>query len=60
MIITIKTTRGGVDFVFVKDFQPQNEDGDDDVHEAKSLNVIRIMLENLKDQLEFFHVIFLN
>ena len=40
-------------FVFVKDFRI--DDGDS-VQEAKSLNAIRTALENLEDQLEFFHV----
>ena len=41
-------------FVFVKDFRL----GDDDsaIKESKSLNAIRTALENLEDQLEFFHV----
>lgn len=41
-------------FVFVKDFRV---DGSDlAIQEAKSLNEIRTALENLEDQLEFFHV----
>lgn len=53
---------GGGGFVFVKDFRPVNNadgDGDDEsaVREAKSLNAIRTALENLEDQLEFFHTI---
>ncbi|GFS32134.1 plastid division1 [Actinidia rufa] len=42
-------------FVFVKDFR-----ADDDysaIQEAKSLNAIRTALENLEDQLEFFHTV---
>ncbi|XP_021909290.1 plastid division protein PDV1 isoform X2 [Carica papaya] len=42
-------------FVFVKDFRV---DGSDlAIQEAKSLNEIRTALENLEDQLEFFHII---
>jgi len=42
-------------FVFFKDFRV---DGNDlsTIQEAKSLNSIRTALENLEDQLEFFHV----
>ncbi|KAF9671174.1 hypothetical protein SADUNF_Sadunf12G0020000 [Salix dunnii] len=42
-------------FVFVKDFRV---DGNDlsSIQEAKSLDSIRTALENLEDQLEFFHV----
>lgn len=39
-------------YVFVKDFGVYNEA----IREAKSLNSIRTALENLEDQLEFFHV----
>ncbi|KAE8736411.1 Plastid division protein PDV1 [Hibiscus syriacus] len=42
-------------FVFVKDFRI--DDGDSAIHEAKSLNAIRTALENLEDQLEFFHTV---
>ncbi|KAG6715417.1 hypothetical protein I3842_05G251200 [Carya illinoinensis] len=43
-------------FVFVKDFRV--DEGDDSaVQEAKSLNAIRTALENLEDQLEFFHTV---
>ncbi|KAE9621455.1 hypothetical protein Lalb_Chr01g0014881 [Lupinus albus] len=42
-------------FVFVKDFRP--DDDESAIHEAKSLNAIRTALENLEDQLEFFHTI---
>lgn len=42
-------------FVFVKDFRM--DDGDSAIQEAKSLNAIRTALENLEDQLEFFHTI---
>lgn len=46
-------------FVFVKDFRAA--DDDDDVHdamvEARSLNAIRTALENLEDQLDFFHTV---
>ncbi|KAK3032957.1 hypothetical protein RJ639_036128 [Escallonia herrerae] len=41
-------------FVFVKGFRVEAED-DSAVQEAKSLNAIRTALENLEDQLEFFH-----
>ncbi|XP_027938677.1 plastid division protein PDV1 [Vigna unguiculata] len=44
-------------FVFVKDFRPADDDDDSAVREAKSLNAIRTALENLEDQLEFFHTI---
>lgn len=54
--VATETTRDGAGFVFVKDFRPQSEDGDDAVREAKSLNAIRTALENLEDQLEFLHV----
>lgn len=33
------------------------EDDDSAIHEAKSLNSIRTALENLEDQLEFFHTV---
>ncbi|KAE8716225.1 Plastid division protein PDV1 [Hibiscus syriacus] len=42
-------------FVFVKDFRI--DDGDSAIQEAKSLNAIRTALENLEDQLEFFHTV---
>ncbi|KAI4378169.1 hypothetical protein MLD38_015690 [Melastoma candidum] len=42
-------------FVFVKDFGAGF--GDDALREAKSLNAIRTALENLEDQLEFFHTV---
>ncbi|KAF7830663.1 plastid division protein PDV1 [Senna tora] len=42
-------------FVFVKDFPFQGDDSA--IQEAKSLNAIRTALENLEDQLEFFHTI---
>ncbi|XP_041015253.1 plastid division protein PDV1-like [Juglans microcarpa x Juglans regia] len=41
-------------FVFVKDLRSEDEST---IQEAKSLNAIRIALENLEDQLEFFHTI---
>ncbi|KAG2700594.1 hypothetical protein I3843_06G006500 [Carya illinoinensis] len=41
-------------FVFVKDFRLEDEST---IQEAKSLNAIRIALENLEDQLEFFHTV---
>ncbi|KAB1204976.1 Plastid division protein PDV1 [Morella rubra] len=43
-------------FVFVKDFRA-DEDDDSAIQEAKSLNAIRTALENLEDQLEFFHTV---
>ncbi|CAI9274128.1 unnamed protein product [Lactuca saligna] len=46
--------KGG--FVYVKDF-PIEEDDHSAIHEAKSLNSIRTALENLEDQLEFFHTV---
>ncbi|KAL4575762.1 hypothetical protein LXL04_011847 [Taraxacum kok-saghyz] len=46
--------KGG--FVYVKGF-PIEEDDDSAIHEAKSLNSIRTALENLEDQLEFFHTV---
>ncbi|KAG4172103.1 hypothetical protein ERO13_A12G252100v2 [Gossypium hirsutum] len=42
-------------FVFVKEFRI--DDGDSAIQEAKSLNDIRTALENLEDQLEFFHTV---
>ncbi|KAI4363664.1 hypothetical protein MLD38_019853 [Melastoma candidum] len=42
-------------FIFVKDFGAGF--GDDDLRETKSLNAIRTALENLEDQLEFFHTV---
>ncbi|OMO56387.1 hypothetical protein COLO4_35665 [Corchorus olitorius] len=42
-------------FVFVKDFRI--DDSDSAIQEAKSLNAIRTALENLEDQLEFFHTV---
>ena len=45
---------GRAGFVFVKDFRV--DDDDSAIQEAKSLNAIRTALENLEDQLEFFHV----
>jgi hypothetical protein len=44
-------------FVFVKDFGVHDNDLSA-IQEAKSLNSIRTALENLEDQLEFFHVSF--
>ncbi|XP_062000121.1 plastid division protein PDV1 isoform X1 [Rosa rugosa] len=44
----------GAGFVFVKDFRVEQ---DDELREAKSLNAIRTALENLEDQLEFFHTV---
>ncbi|KAJ8748098.1 hypothetical protein K2173_023500 [Erythroxylum novogranatense] len=42
-------------FVFVKDFRV--DDNESVMQEAKSLNAIRTALENLEDQLEFFHTV---
>ncbi|KAK8657247.1 hypothetical protein V6N13_035497 [Hibiscus sabdariffa] len=42
-------------FVFVKEFRI--DDGNSAIEEAKSLNAIRTALENLEDQLEFFHTV---
>ncbi|XP_019178055.1 PREDICTED: plastid division protein PDV1-like [Ipomoea nil] len=44
-------------FVFVKEFRVDEDDDLAAVHEAKSLNAIRTALENLEDQLEFFHTV---
>ncbi|KDP22179.1 hypothetical protein JCGZ_26010 [Jatropha curcas] len=49
----VEDTRSG--FVFVKDFRV--DDNDFAIQEAKSLNAIRTALENLEDQLEFFHTV---
>lgn len=43
-------------FVFVKDFRGSDDDDVSAILEAKSLNAIRTALENLEDQLDFFHV----
>uniref|UniRef100_A0A6V7QV18 Plastid division protein PDV1 n=1 Tax=Ananas comosus var. bracteatus TaxID=296719 RepID=A0A6V7QV18_ANACO len=57
------TGRGGGDgksgFVFVKDFGAAavEMDGDAAMAEARSLHAIRAALENLEDQLEFFHTV---
>jgi hypothetical protein len=40
----------------MKDFWESDNDDDSAIQEAKSLNEIRTALENLEDQLEFFHV----
>ncbi|KZV33817.1 hypothetical protein F511_26039 [Dorcoceras hygrometricum] len=45
----------GAGFVFVKDFRVV--EGESAVQEAKSLYAIRTALENLEDQLEFFHTV---
>lgn len=47
---------GRAGFVFVKDFRGSEDDDNSAIQEAKSLNAIRTALENLEDQLEFFHV----
>nr|GMC68430.1 plastid division protein PDV1 [Ipomoea batatas] len=39
------------------EFRVDEEDDSAAVHEAKSLNAIRTALENLEDQLEFFHTV---
>ncbi|KAJ4843579.1 hypothetical protein Tsubulata_046310 [Turnera subulata] len=44
-------------FVFVKDFRSIDEAEFSAIQEAKSLNAIRTALENLEDQLEFFHTV---
>ncbi|CAL5405245.1 unnamed protein product [Camellia sinensis] len=44
-------------FVFVKDFPVGDDDDYSAIHEAKSLDAIRTALENLEDQLEFFHTV---
>ncbi|GAV66236.1 hypothetical protein CFOL_v3_09746 [Cephalotus follicularis] len=49
----VEDNRAG--FVFVKDFRV--EDSDSAIQEAKSLNAIRSALENLEDQLEYFHTV---
>ncbi|XP_068667180.1 plastid division protein PDV1-like [Aristolochia californica] len=41
-------------YVFIKDFRFENDRA---IAEAKSLNAIRTALENLEDQIEFFHSI---
>ncbi|XP_010445681.1 PREDICTED: plastid division protein PDV1-like [Camelina sativa] len=43
-------------YVFIKGFAVDDND-DSTMREAKSLNAIRTALENLEDQLEFFHTI---
>ncbi|KAE8077834.1 hypothetical protein FH972_016358 [Carpinus fangiana] len=48
---------GRAGFVFVKDFRGSEDDDDSAIQEAKSLNAIRTALENLEDQLEFFHTV---
>nr|XP_043632633.1 plastid division protein PDV1 [Erigeron canadensis] len=47
--------KGG--FVYVKEFPIGEEEEAAAIHEAKSLNSIRTALENLEDQLEFFHTV---
>ncbi|KAK6117717.1 hypothetical protein DH2020_048569 [Rehmannia glutinosa] len=47
--------KGGSGFVFVKEFRV--EEDEHAVQEAKSLYAIRIGLESLEDQLEFFHTV---
>ncbi|CAL8127770.1 unnamed protein product [Prunus armeniaca] len=43
-------------YVYVKNFRHDHDD-DSVIREAKSLNAIRTALENLEDQLEFFHTV---
>lgn len=52
VVVSADDNRTG--FVFVKEFRIDH--GDSAIQEAKSLNAIRTALENLEDQLEFFHV----
>ncbi|KAK4436243.1 Plastid division protein PDV1 [Sesamum alatum] len=47
--------KGGSGFVFVKEFRVDEDEPA--VQEAKSLYAIRTALENLEDQLEFFHTV---
>ncbi|XP_051123075.1 plastid division protein PDV1 [Andrographis paniculata] len=47
--------KSGQGFVFVKEFRV--DDDEPAVQEAKSLYAIRTALENLEDQLEFFHTV---
>lgn len=47
--------KNGPGFVFMKEFRVDDDDGA--VLEAKSLYAIRTALENLEDQLEFFHTV---
>ncbi|XP_074568556.1 plastid division protein PDV1-like isoform X2 [Curcuma longa] len=47
--------KGG--FVYVKDFRVDSEDEGSGMAEARSLNAIRSALENLEDELEFFHIV---
>ncbi|CAN1751297.1 Plastid division protein PDV1 [Linum perenne] len=46
---------GGGGYVFVKEFRV--DDNESAIREAKSLNAIRTALENLGEQLEFFHTV---
>lgn len=48
--------RVGGGYVFMKDVRMYDDD-DAAIAEAKSLNAIRTALENLEDQLEFFHTV---
>ncbi|XP_074584827.1 plastid division protein PDV1-like [Curcuma longa] len=47
--------KGG--FIYVKEFGVEVEDEGGAMAEARSLNAIRSALENLEDQLEFFHTV---
>lgn len=49
--------KSGPGFVFMKEFRVDDDDDDVAVLEAKSLYAIRTALENLEDQLEFFHTV---
>lgn len=46
---------GGGCFVFMKGFRAENDEAA--IAEAKGLNAIRTALENLEDQLEYFHTV---
>lgn len=54
---SISKSPSGAGFVFAKDFRPYCDTDDDAITEARSLNSIRSALENLEDQLEFFHTV---
>lgn len=47
--VAAETTHNGAGFVLVKDFRLQNDEVDDVVHEADSLNAIKTALKNLED-----------
>ncbi|XP_058100252.1 plastid division protein PDV1 [Magnolia sinica] len=50
-----KYDRSSAGFVYAKDFRASDDDAA--IAEARSLNAIRTALENLEDQLEFFHTV---